>query len=118
MYSLGTIKKGLIGFVVIVLLWVITFMVAPLAFQGSTFDTCSAQTCTTISTTRWYWLGGYHLLFGPEGPHYPAIIKYWPTSSWEIWLLLVVSLALAYALCMVGANTIPKVFAQPRKGRG
>ncbi|HUC89620.1 MAG TPA: hypothetical protein VMR45_02360 [Patescibacteria group bacterium] len=96
-------RQSIIDYISILALWIGFFMVSPLAFVGSTSVICHGlgSTCTTVDTTRWYWLGGYHVLFGPEGPHYPAVIKYWPTSTWEMWLAVFISLSMAIIIYVV-----------------
>jgi hypothetical protein len=103
-------QRCVVDYVSILVLWIGFFLVLPLAFVGPEFaGPCKSvliSSCTSISTTRWYWFGGYHAAFGPDGPHYPAVVKYWPTSTWEMWLLVLVSLLMAILLYLFAIRTV------------
>lgn len=94
------LKRSLTDYFSVLMLWAGLFIVSPLAFVGPSFGVCNGlhSACTTLDTTRWYWLGGYHALFGRQGADYPAVIKYWPTSVWEMWVSVLVSLTIAISL--------------------
>lgn len=105
-------RQSIVDYFSILTLWVGFFMTAPLAFVGPSFEACQGlgSTCVTTNTTRWYWFGGFHALFGPGELQHPAIIKYWPTSTWEVWLAVIASLVIAIFLYIV----IPRVFHRGR----
>ena len=63
------------------------FMILPLSFQGpEIFKSCSnihISSCSFVKTVQWHWFGMYHVLFSPEGLHYPAVMNYKLAHGWE-----------------------------------
>ena len=88
------------------------FLILPLKFEGPTFDTCHGvgSTCTAVYTTRWHWLGMYHIWFSPEGPHYPAVMNYVPVNTAEQRAAFIISILLGVITYMLLRKIILRIF--------
>ncbi len=99
----STASQRAFGLLAIIAVTIVLFLVMPLQFQGpETFKGCTnihVSSCSFEQTARWHWFGMYHVLFGPEGPHYPAVMNYRLVHGWEAAVAAGTALIISVALC-------------------